>query len=166
MTRRLVAAVVGGVLLLAAACSGDDTDGAAGDDATDAVEEVSADTDEPRRFEGDPDSPFCQASRASAERPLLDPFEAGLDADEVELRFRALDQRFGELADVAPDVLADDLELLDETFGELGEVLAAVDYDFERLAAEGEVDLAVFDDPTFDVVAQRLATYQTQVCAP
>jgi len=114
-------------------------------------------------FEGDPDSPFCQRSREAAERPVLDPFEAGLEPREVELRFRALAQRFEGFAELAPEPLEDDLALLDRRFGELAQVLDAADYDFEQLVASGG-DLSVFDDPDLAGVAQRLEAYQDQVC--
>lgn len=161
-TGRAVAVVAGAVVLLAA-CGGDDgDDGAVPADAASA-EDVPLDTGEPPVFEGDPASEFCRRSRESAERPVLDPFAPGLDAREVELRFRALAQRFGEFAEVAPEPLADDLELLDERFGELSELLESADYDFARLAEQG-ADVSAFDDPAFEAVAERLAAYQEQVC--
>ena len=161
---RAVAVVAGAVLL--AACGGDDAgegeDAAVPDDSA-VADEVPLDTGEPPVFDGDPDSEFCRRSRESAERPVLDPFAPGLDAREVELRFRALAQRFGEFADVAPEPLADDLALLDERFGELSELLEGADYDFTQLAEQG-VDMSAFDDPAFAAVAARLAAYQDQVC--
>ena len=114
-------------------------------------------------FTGDPDSPFCAATRDAADRPVLDPFAPGLDAQEVELRFRALAQRFDGFADVAPEPLADDLALLTETFDGFEALLETADYDFARLA-EADVDLSVFDDDRLGVVAARLASYQAQVC--
>lgn len=165
MRRSFAAAAAGAALVIAAAC-GDDGDGspvpedAASDDR---VEEVPLDTGEPPVFQGDPGSPFCEASRAAAERPVLDPFEAGIEPREVELRFRALAQRFGELADVAPEPLAEDLGLLDERFGELSTLLESADYDFARLVEQG-ADVSAFDDPAFEAVAERLDAYQEQVC--
>lgn len=156
-TARTVAAVAASALLVAAC--GDDA--AVPEDA--AAEDVPLDTGEPPVFDGDPDSEFCQRSRESAERPVLDPFAPGLEAREVELRFRALAQRFGEFAEVAPDPLDDDLALLDERFGELSQLLEGADYDFGRLAEQG-ADMSAFDDPAFEAVAERLAAYQEQVC--
>jgi hypothetical protein len=115
------------------------------------------------RFEGDPDSRFCQISREAAERPVLDPFAAGLPPEEVELRFRALSQRFRRFADVAPAPLEDDLALLVSSFDELARVLDAADHDFARLA-EDDVDVSIFDDPALGAIADRLAAYQDQVC--
>lgn len=161
MTGRSLAAVAGAALVLLSACGGDD-DVAVPDD-TAVAEDVPLDTGEPPVFEGDPDSEFCRRSRASADRPVLDPFAPGLDAREVELRFRALAQRFGEFADVAPDPLSEDLAVLDERFGELSELLEGADYDFGRLAEQG-ADVSAFDDPAFAAIAERLAAYQEQVC--
>lgn len=114
-------------------------------------------------FEGDPDSAFCERSRAAADQPVLDPFEPGLAPREVELRFRALSSRFRGFEAVAPEPLAEDLELLVATFGDFAELLEAADHDFGRLA-EADVDVSVFDDPALDRVATRLAAYQQQVC--
>ena len=129
----LKALVLAAGLVLLAACGGDDGDG----DATT--------TTEVARFEGDADSAFCRATRDAADQPVLDPFEPGLDPREVELRFRALAQRFGAFADLAPEPLAD------------------ADYDFEALVGSGE-DLSLFDAPELVDVADRLAAYQEQVC--
>lgn len=161
MTRRpLLAATVLG-LLLAAACGGDEGSEDAGP--TEATREVSAST-APPEFDGDPDSEFCQRSRQAADQPVLDPFEAGLEPREVELRFRALAQRFAGFAEIAPDPLADDLTLLDQTFQDLAVLLDDADYDFARLAEAG-ADISVFDDPALADVADRLTAYQEQVCA-
>lgn len=148
-------------LVLVAACGDDDAEDAT-EPTPDPSEEPTAST-APPTFEGDPDSEFCQRSRAAAEEPVLDPFEAGLEPREVELRFRALAQRFAGFAEIAPEPLADDLALLDATFDDLAVVLADADYDFARLAAD-EVDVSVFDDPALAVVADRLTAYQDQVC--
>lgn len=158
-----VVGVAACALLLATGCGGDDDEGAP-EPTEDAAPEITGST-APLTFEGDPDSEFCQRSRQAAEEPVLDPFEAGLDPREVELRFRALAQRFEGFAAIAPEPLADDLTLLDDTFAQLAGALADADYDFERLAAD-QVDVSVFDDPAFAVVAERLAAYQDQVCDP
>lgn len=160
-----LASVVGAAicaLVLATGCSDDDGPEDATESAEDAAPEVTGTTVLPT-FEGDPDSEFCQRSREAAEEPVLDPFEAGLEPREVELRFRALAQRFAGFADIAPEPLEDDLALLDQTFDDLASVLADADYDFEQLAA-ADVDVSVFDDPALAAVADRLAAYQDQVC--
>ena len=147
-------------LVLATGCSEDgDAEGAS---EPTAPQEATGST-APLRFEGDPDSEFCQRSRAAADEPVLDPFEPGLEPREVELRFRALAQRFEGFADIAPEPLADDLGMLDASFDDLATVLADADYDFGRLAAD-EVDVSVFDDPALAAVADRLTAYQDQVC--
>ena len=114
-------------------------------------------------FTGDPASPFCIAVRSAAERPVLDPFEAGLDPDEVELRLRALVVRFGQFADQAPDELADDLDDLSSALVELESTLADFGHDLGA-AAEAGVDLSVVDDPRFVDAGTRLAAYAAQVC--
>jgi hypothetical protein len=166
VSRRLLAlALVAGAVLLAAACGDDDgVDDAAGDPSADTTTAPAPPTTAVPDFEGDPDSAFCQRSREAAERPVLDPFEAGLDPREVELRFRALAQRFEGFAELAPEPLADDLALLDRRFDELAGILAGAGYDFERLATSGQ-DLSLLDDPALADVATRLAAYQAQVCA-
>lgn len=161
MTRRpLLAATILGVLLVAACGGDDDREGAAPTGST--ATEVTAST-APPEFDGDPDSEFCERSRQAADEPVLDPFEAGLEPREVELRFRALAQRFDGFAEIAPEPLAADLTLLDDTFQDLAVLLDEAGYDFARLAEDG-ADISVFDDPALAVVAERLAAYQDQVC--
>lgn len=149
-------------LLLATGCSDDSGVDDTAPDTDDAAPEVTGSTPTPS-FEGDPDSAFCQRSREAADEPVLDPFAPGLEPREVELRFRALAQRFSAFVDIAPEPLEEDLALLDETFDELAVVLEDADYDFEELAA-AQVDVSVFDDPALAVVADRIAAYQDQVC--
>lgn len=158
--RPLVVATVLAVLVTTA-CGSDD----GGEDAApteDATTEPTA-TTAPPDFEGDPDSEFCRRSRQAADEPVLDPFEAGLEPREVELRFRALAQRFEGFAEIAPEPLAEDLALLDDTFQDLAVLLDEADYDFARLAEDG-ADISIFDDPALADVAQRLDAYQGQVC--
>lgn len=133
---------------------------ACGDDGGD--DEGAAATTEPE-LRGDPGSPFCQRSREAADDPVLDPFEAGLEPSQVELRFRALADRFEGFAELAPEPLAEDLARVDARFDRLATLLEDAGYDFEQLA-RAEVDLSVFDDPELAAVAERLAAYQTQVC--
>lgn len=158
MIRPALAAVLAAALALAG-CGNDD----GGDAAPDEPTATAPATTEPLAFDGDPDSAFCQRSREAADRPVLDPFEAGIEPREVELRFRALAQRFDGFAELAPPELADDLALLDERFDELARVLDDADYDFARVAESG-VDISVFDDPELGAIADRLSAYQAQVC--
>ena len=150
--------------LLVGSCSGGDGADAAGspDASTTTLASTSVAADAPV-FTGDPDSEFCQLSRAAADRPVLNPFEAGLDPREVELRFRALSSRFRAFHDVAPEPLADDLDQLVATFDDFARILQDAGYDFGRLA-EQNVDVSTFDDPALQRVAERLAAYQDQVC--
>lgn len=162
MTFRSLAGATVCALLLATGCGDDGGVDDALDATDDAAPEVTGSTPRPS-FEGDPDSEFCQRSREAADQPVLDPFEAGLEPREVELRFRALAQRFEGFAEIAPEPLEEDLALLDQAFDELAVVLEDADYEFEELAA-AEVDVSVFDDPALAVVADRIAAYQDQVC--
>ena len=148
-------------VLVTTACGSDD----GGEDAapTEGVPAETTATTAPPEFEGDPDSAFCRRSRQAADEPVLDPFEAGLGPREVELRFRALAQRFEGFAEIAPEPLADDLALLDGTFQDLAVLLDEADYDFARVAEDG-ADISVFDDPALADVAARLEAYQDQVC--
>lgn len=161
MTLRPLVVVTVLAVLVTTACGSDD----GGEDATstEAPTSETTATTAPPEFEGDPDSAFCQRSREAADQPVLDPFEAGLEPREVELRFRALAQRFEGFADIAPDPLADDLALLDDAFQDLAVLLDDADYDFARLAEDG-ADITVFDDPALADVAARLEAYQDQVC--
>lgn len=161
MIRPALAAVLAAAALALAGCGEDDADDAAPDETT----PTAPATSEPPDYDGDPDSAFCQRSREAAERPVLDPFEAGLEPQEVELRFRALAQRFDGFAELAPPELEDDLALLDQRFDELARLLDDAGYDFARVAESG-ADISVFDDPELGAVADRLSAYQAQVCTP
>ena len=150
--------------LFLAACDGGD--GAAPDQ--DAPEPTSTTTSPPSslpRFTGDPDSDFCRLIRTAGERPVLDPFDPELPPREVELRFRALENRFGEYAAVAPPELEDVLDDLVDALAALGEILDDHEYDFAALAASGE-DITVFDAPEFVDAGTRIAAYESQVCRP
>ena len=155
---------LGAVLLLAVvgACSGDDQ---APPDAAPAEETSSttASSTTVPDFDGDPDSEFCRLVRSAGDRPVLDPFAAGLEPREVELRFRNLRSRFREFADAAPPELAPTLGDLLEALDQLGTILEDNDHDFARIAESG-VDTSVFDDPAFTDVAARISAYDSQVC--
>ncbi len=159
MIRQAIVATTALAMSLAA-CSGDDP----GEDATgtSTTTETTA-TTAPPEFEGDGGSEFCRRSQEAAEQPVFDPFEAGLEPREVELRFRALAQRFDGFAEIAPEPLEEDLTLLDAAFDDLAVLLEEADYDFALLAEQG-ADISVFDDPALGAVAERLAAYQSQVC--
>jgi hypothetical protein len=112
-------------------------------------------------FTGDPDSDFCRLIRTAGERPVQDPFEPELPPREVELRFRALQGRFGEYAEVAPPELREVLDDLVDALNDLGRLLDEHDHDFGELAG---ADLTLFDDPEFVDAGSRIAAYQSQVC--
>lgn len=151
--------------LLVAACDG----GEGGPPDRDRAETTSSTTSRPAssvpRFTGDPDSDFCRLIRTAGERPVLDPFDPELPPREVELRYRALENRFGEYAAVAPPELEGVLDDLVDALAALGEILDDHQYDFAALAASGE-DITVFDAPEFVDAGTRIAAYQSQVCRP
>ncbi|MDE0805019.1 MAG: hypothetical protein OSA99_17065 [Acidimicrobiales bacterium] len=115
-------------------------------------------------YEGDPDSAFCQELIAAVDRPLLDPFAAGIDARELELRLRAVQIRFETLVTIAPSAIADDVELVALGLVTLDDALDRHGYDLGAAAEAGE-DLSFLDAPEFAAVATRVAGYQDQVCA-
>ena len=114
-------------------------------------------------FTGDPDSDFCRLVRTAGERPVLDPFERGIEPREVELRFRNLRNRFAEFAEVAPPELSSVLGELLTALDELGAILEDHDFDFAQVADSG-ADASVFDDPAFEDAAVRIEAYDQQVC--
>ena len=144
-----------------AACSGGSDDASAPSSSTTTASTTS--TTVPT-YTGDPDSDFCRLVTSADERPVLDPFETGLDANDVEVRFRALQLRFQEFDDVAPPELAPDLDALVASLDQLGGVLADAGYDFTELA-KSEADVSAFDDPAFAETAARISAYRDQVCA-
>lgn len=158
---RTAAAIM--IALAVLACS-DDADGSAApaSSTTEANEGV-ASTTAPPDYTGDPDSAFCAGVLESADRPLLDPFAAGIDGRELELRIRALVLRFAQLAEQAPEELADDLSDVAAALDALDEALAGHDYDLGA-AGDAGVDRSVLDDPRFVDVATRVAAYTRQVC--
>lgn len=149
------------------ACTGDDADDASSP-STNAATTLPA----PRStttpvsvptFTGDTDSEYCVLVREAPERPLLSPFELGIDAFEVELRVRNLRNRFDELVAVAPEELSEDLARLTVALQTVDETLDGVDYEIDRLADAAQ-SIPGLDDPAFDQVNVNLAAYNDQVC--
>lgn len=161
MTRRRVVAVASLAFVVLAGCSGS-SESADRDEAV--VTSSSTSTAPAPTFTGDADSPFCRLLETADERPVRDPFEAGLDPREVEIRMRALQLRFGEFADVAPSELSGEIEQLVASLDELDETLADAGYDFGTLA-EQDADVSAFDAPAFADTATRIGAYRDQVCA-
>lgn len=150
-----------GAVILLSACRGGSDDVASSTTTTEPAASATSTTSP--EFAGEPDSEFCSLVNSADERPVRDPFEAGLDPPEVRVRFRALQLRFEELAAVAPPELGDDLDALVDSLDELDVVLADAGYDFGRLAGT-DADVSAFDDPRFVDTATRLASYRAQVC--
>jgi hypothetical protein len=157
------------LVIALAACRGGDEDAEPGTTPSTApssevtVEDPSASTTSVPDYAGDPDSPFCVALAGADDRPLLDPFEAGIDATEVELRLRALRVRFDELVGLAPAVIVADVRSVADGIARLDETLAVHDHDLGA-AADSGADLTFLDAPEFAAVGARLAGYQSQVC--
>lgn len=159
-TRALLVALVIGIT---ACSSGDDdatpgtstsTTSAAADDAAVSIPD----------FTGDADSAFCRRLRDGEERPVADPFQSDIDADEVALRLRSLLVRFEELDEAAPPELRSDTALLVSGLRDLDAALDEHDHDLGA-AAEAGVDVSFTDDPAFSAAAERIGAYEAQVCA-
>lgn len=116
-------------------------------------------------FTGDPDSPFCALAAEGDQRPVLSPFEADLDPDEIELRLRNLRNRFSEFSGVAPPELKADLAALVVALDDTDEALEGFDYDLDAMAEAGYT-IGTLDDPVFEIIGFRLAEYRAQVCTP
>ena len=159
--RRRGRSVLAAAALLVTACNGGDG-GPSEKERADPAETSTSEGSLPT-FTGDPDSDFCRLIRTAGERPVLDPFESELPPREVELRFRALQSRFGEYAEVAPPELREVLDDLVDALADLGRILDEHDHDFGELAASG-ADVTVFDAPEFVDAGTRIAAYQSQVC--
>lgn len=148
-------------MLLLAACSGDDGDSAA---LTTTTEAAATTTSDAPRFTGDAGSAFCALLRDVDTASILagDPE----DPSSVEAAFGRLTGLLGEAAGLAPPEIAADVTLVRDGVAALDAALAAVDYDFDALAASGragEVTAAV-NDPAFATAGARLNAYRTQVC--
>lgn len=165
---RRLAAVAVAALVLTAACSGDDADDTSAPRSDTRSETTSSSTTPAPSttvpsFTGDAGSEFCLLVADGDERPVLSPFEADIDADEVELRMRNLLNRFGAYAEVAPLELVADLDTLVVALTDTDEALASFDYDFGAMAEAG-YSISTLDDPVFEIVGFRLAQYRSQVC--
>lgn len=158
---RAAAVVVVGLAVLA--CSGDDVAPATSELTTSIVADDPPNTTAPPSYTGDRDSPFCVEVLEGADRPVLDPFAAGLDAREIELRMRSLVVRFDQLADLAPVELADDLDRVSIALESLDSALADHGYDLGA-AGDAGTDLSTLNDPAFVDVGARVAAYADQVC--
>lgn len=164
---RRAAAVTVAIVLLVAACSGGDTD-----DSSAPTSDTPAETTSPSTtaasttvptFTGDAASEFCRLVAEGDQRPVLSPFEADIDAAEVELRMRNLRNRFDAYAEAAPPELEADLDALVVALADTDEALATFDYDFDAMAEQGYT-ISTLDDPVFEIVGFRLAQYRSQVC--
>ncbi len=148
-----------------AGCSGATDDPEAVASTTTAAVVAPTETTAPPTFTGDGSSAFCLALADADDRPVLDPFEAGLEAREVELRLRALVVRAGQLSDAAPPELAADVSSLAAGLAAVDETLAAHEYDFGAAGA-ADADLSFLDAAEFVDVGVRIAAYRAQVCDP
>lgn len=125
---------------------------------------LSPTTTEPLVFTGDAASPFCTLLRDADLTTVLSGDPA--DPASVETALRRLVGVLRDARALAPPEVEPDAALLAEGVAALDAALAAVDYDFDALAASGagaEVTAAV-NDPAFTAAGDRLAAYRTQVC--
>ena len=156
-------ALVVAAAVLVASCSGGGDDAAAADRTT-TTTAVDTTTTEAPSFTGDADSPFCELLRGVDPNTLLSGDPA--DPSAVEAGFRRLVGVLRDLHDLAPPEVEADAAVVANGIEALDEALAAVDYDFDALAASGaaaEVTDAV-NDPAFTTAGNRLSAYRTQVC--
>ncbi|MEO6318038.1 MAG: hypothetical protein ABIP36_04570 [Acidimicrobiales bacterium] len=115
-------------------------------------------------FTADVGSPFCD---------LLDDVDLATVLGGVEGEPAAVASAFQQLVDLlvqaaelAPDEIRADVALVADGMVSLDAALAAVDYDFDALAASpssGEVIEAV-NDPAFADAGVRVGAYRTQAC--
>ena len=154
--------VVAALLLLGCSTDGESVADAVGQTTTESAPTETSTTAVPD-YTGDSGSTFCGLLRQAGERPVLDPFEAGLEPREIELRLRTLLVRFDELLRDAPAEITSDIELVATGLLALDDALSGHAYDLGAAAEAGE-NLAFLDAPEFADVATRIAAYETQVC--
>jgi hypothetical protein len=137
------------------ACSSDDVDDARAS---------STSTTELPTFTGDADSAFCALLRDVDIDATING-EAGTP-ETVAAGFQRLVTVLGQVADAAPEEVAEDAAALADGMAALNDALAAVGYDFDVLAVSPDaaaITQAV-NDPAFTIAGDRLQAYREQVC--
>lgn len=162
LTRIIGTAVVVGGLLIG--CGGDDGDDTATDDpAADLADgEVGNSDDADDGGGSDGDSDFCRSAE-DLERRFSD--INGADAPEPDM-FNDVSAAFDDLAEEAPDEIAEDLDTVAEALRRAAELLEDVD-PADPTTAEGvEEGLAAIEEDLGDVEATtaRVATYLEEEC--
>jgi hypothetical protein len=150
--------------LVVAACSGDDADSTEPDLAATSTLPPTSATTAPPVFVGDAGSPFCALLEEAAVDEALQ--GDGEDPAAVADAFGTVVDVLQEAATLAPTEIVADVTLVAEGMAALDAALAAVDYDFDALAASGAAPevLAAVNDPVFADAGVRLAAYRSQVC--
>ncbi len=77
--------------------------------------------------------------------------------------FATLEEGFADLADVVPDDLQDDLEVLSEGYGLLGEKIAEHNNDYATAFQDPEVQ-ALFSDQEFAAASNNFSTWLEKEC--
>jgi len=146
MRRVLVSVLAMTALLALGACGGSDDDDETTSPTT-AAGPVSTTT-----FKGDANSPFCQLGRANNAR-LQAIGAAAANPDELDRVLRDAAPAVRQAADIAPDEIKKDVDLLADAFEDLLESLD-----------EGQPDLGAIVSPEFTTAAQNLTNYGRDVC--
>jgi ABC-type glycerol-3-phosphate transport system substrate-binding protein len=90
--------------------------------------------------------------------------------EDLEAVFTAADDFIARAAEIAPDEIADDFQVVSEAFGGLIDVLAEFDYDFFALALQAENDpelisqLEALDDPRLQEATDDIDAYFREEC--
>lgn len=152
------------VVALAACSTGDDEGAATTTTSTSLAPLPSTPTTPVPDYEGDPDSPFCTLLRDIDPSAILS--GDGDDPAAVRDAIGRLVAVLADAAEAAPPEIVEDVALVGGGVAALDEALAAVDYDFDALAAAGDAEevAAAMNDPAFADAGVRLGAYRSQVC--
>jgi hypothetical protein len=183
-TSTIGAALLTGVLVLAA-CGGDDgassadttsaaaattaAPGSGGADTTsggDSATTTAIDTN----FSGAGSEEFCTKLREFEDSPVLQGDPSFDDPEALKTQYEAIQDAIGQLADVAPGEIQDDIDTMQSGLGDLIKLFEEYDYDFAKIMEESQSnpDLATrvqsFGTGEMDAASQRLTAYGEQVC--
>jgi hypothetical protein len=178
---RFVSLIVVGALAFAA-CGGDDeaatvvssadrSETAGTVDSVDSVDSgsppTSADTTESEEasgdgsVEGDPDSEYCRAVRGEIEMPgefgTLESLDF-TDSEAMQEMLEDAEANLSQAVSIAPEGLRADFELVLESS------MSMISQLVENGGDLSAIDASNFDDPEFEAAAERLDTYNVEVC--
>lgn len=130
------------------------TTGGEGDDGDDTTDET---------FTGDADSEWCATYQELQDLP--DPFSGESTPEEAASMFQEAFALADELVEVSPPDILEATERAAVALREFDEILAAYDYDFERLGQEATPEeLEQLNDPELQEASDDLEAYASQVC--